>query len=43
MRTTLVWYNAEDDELGCNVFLDGYFFALEIDMIPDHYILIGEL
>jgi hypothetical protein len=43
MRPTLVWYNAEEDELGCNVFLDGFFFALETDMIPWNYVLIGEL
>lgn len=43
MRTTLVWYNAEDDELGCNAFLDMFFFSLETDMIPSNYILIGEL
>jgi len=43
MRTTLVWYDAIEDELGCNVFLDGFFFALEMNMIPDNYILIGEL
>jgi len=43
MRRTLVWYNALEDEIGTNVFLDGYFFALETGMIPGNYILLGEL
>ena len=43
MRTTLVWYNIEDDELGFNANLDMFFFSLETSMIPSNYILIGEL
>ena len=43
MKAKLVWYNAEDDELGCNVWLDSFFYALDARSIPWYYILIGEL
>lgn len=42
-RVVLVWYNIEEDELGMSGFLDSLFYSLEIGMIPDNYILIGEL
>ena len=40
---TLVWYDVIDDEIGSNIFLDGYFYSLEMDAIPWNYILLGEL